>query len=87
LVNEAQLLLINRASVRAILPAVRAACTTPIDEQTLLDRFRANLVVDGCEPFDEDTWTRLRIGRVELRVGVRDRCTHASAGGKAVRSL
>jgi uncharacterized protein YcbX len=29
-------------------------------------RFRPNLVVDGCEPFAEDGWRRLRIGTVEL---------------------
>ena len=31
-------------------------------------RFRPNLVVDGCEPFAEDGWRRLRIGTVELAV-------------------
>ncbi|ADO70638.1 MOSC domain protein [Stigmatella aurantiaca DW4/3-1] len=30
--------------------------------------FRPNLVVEGCEPFAEDTWKRLRIGDVELEV-------------------
>ncbi|HEX8821278.1 MAG TPA: MOSC domain-containing protein [Archangium sp.] len=31
-------------------------------------RFRPNLVVDGCAPFAEDGWKRLRIGAVELAV-------------------
>jgi uncharacterized protein len=29
-------------------------------------RFRPNLVVEGCDPFAEDGWKRLRIGTVEL---------------------
>ena len=31
-----------------------------------MDRFRPNLVVSGCQPFEEDTWQRIRIGEVEL---------------------
>lgn len=33
-----------------------------------MDRFRPNLVVAGCEPFAEDGWRRVRIGRITLRV-------------------
>lgn len=33
-----------------------------------MNRFRPNLVVRGGGPFAEDTWTRLRIGEVELAV-------------------
>jgi uncharacterized protein len=31
-----------------------------------MNRFRPNLVVQGCEPFAEDGWKRIRIGEVEL---------------------
>lgn len=31
-------------------------------------RFRPNLVVDGCAPYAEDGWRRIRIGDVSLRV-------------------
>jgi len=33
-----------------------------------MERFRPNLVVDGCGPFDEDRWKKIRIGEVEFRV-------------------
>jgi uncharacterized protein YcbX len=33
----------------------------------LLDRFRPNLLVSGCEAFAEDTWSRFRIGAVTFR--------------------
>ena len=33
-----------------------------------LDRFRPNLVVEGCEPHAEDRWHRLRIGELEFDV-------------------
>jgi len=41
-----------------------------------MDRFRPNIVVAGCGPYDEDTWTRIRIGNVELHAaGPCERCT------------
>ena len=33
-----------------------------------MDRFRANFVIDGDVPFEEDNWQRIRIGEVELKV-------------------
>lgn len=41
-----------------------------------MDRFRPNLVVDGCTPFAEDGWRRLRAGRVVFRIAAPcARCT------------
>ena len=34
-----------------------------------VERFRANLVVDGDEPFAEDRWTRVVVGDVPFRIG------------------
>lgn len=31
-----------------------------------MSRFRANIVVSGCEPHEEDNWQRIRIGTVEF---------------------
>jgi hypothetical protein len=33
-----------------------------------MNRFRPNIVVTGCEAFDEDTWRRIRIGDNTFRV-------------------
>ncbi|TKK77362.1 MOSC domain-containing protein [Herbidospora galbida] len=38
-------------------------------------RFRPSVVVEGFEPFEEDTWTSVRIGDVDFRVSeLCDRC-------------
>jgi hypothetical protein len=33
-----------------------------------MKRFRPNLVVGGCEPFEEDTWKLIRIGGIDFHV-------------------
>ena len=33
-----------------------------------IERFRPNLVVDDCEPWEEDTWRSLSIGEARIRV-------------------
>lgn len=37
-------------------------------ESIPMNRFRPNVVVKGCKPFDEDTWSRVHIGEVEMAV-------------------
>lgn len=32
------------------------------------DRFRANIVVEGCEPYAEDNWSEIEIGELELGI-------------------
>lgn len=41
----------------------------PAPDPLPIDRFRANLVVDGDEPFAEDGWSRVVVGDVAFRVG------------------
>ena len=45
-------------------------------EEFDMDRFRPNLVVSGTAPWEEDTWSAVRIGEAELRCAVPwPRCT------------
>ncbi|MED6143335.1 hypothetical protein PIB30_005252 [Stylosanthes scabra] len=32
-------------------------------EPIRINRFRANIIVEGCEPFGEDLWTKIKIGK------------------------
>lgn len=54
------LLLISQAS----LDDLNGRLTEPMP----MLRFRPNLVVEGCEPYAEDGWRRIRIGELTLRV-------------------
>lgn len=53
-------LLISQASLDAL--------NGRLEEPVPMVRFRPNLVVDGCGPHAEDSWRRLRIGDLRLRV-------------------
>ena len=65
------LLLISQAS----LDDLNSRLESPVP----MNRFRPNLVVDGCEPFAEDSWKRIRIGKVEFDVAKPcDRCVMPS---------
>ena len=49
---------------------------TRLVEPVPMNRFRPNLVLEGCDPYEEDTWASLRIGTVGFRVAKPcSRCT------------
>lgn len=54
------LLLISQGSLDDLNDRLRARGKSPVP----MNRFRPNLVVDGCEPYAEDTWRTIRIGGV-----------------------
>jgi hypothetical protein len=54
------LLLLSRASLEEL--------NRHLPRAVRMENFRPNFVVEGCEPFAEDRWRRLRVGSVELEV-------------------
>ena len=41
---------------------------TRLEDPVPMNRFRPNFVVEGSEPFEEDTWKRIRIGSTEFHL-------------------
>jgi uncharacterized protein len=82
------------ADVPDIDPADMSGTALPTTPLSIL-RFRPNIVIDGGEPFDEETWPALTIGDVTFRTTmVCDRCVMTTidpntlAGGKEpIRTL
>lgn len=71
--NQAQYLLISKQSINNFNEALLSV--DPMFE-TDEDAFRANLIVDGCDAFEEDAWQQLRIGEVCFEVsGPCSRCS------------
>uniref|UniRef100_A0A3P9K1V6 Molybdenum cofactor sulfurase n=1 Tax=Oryzias latipes TaxID=8090 RepID=A0A3P9K1V6_ORYLA len=73
LVNEAQYLMINLASVKLIQSLMSSRQGGGEDQELLVSqnvirRFRANLVITGGEAFEEDNWSHLIIGSTRFVV-------------------
>uniref|UniRef100_A0A672R2J9 Molybdenum cofactor sulfurase n=1 Tax=Sinocyclocheilus grahami TaxID=75366 RepID=A0A672R2J9_SINGR len=73
LVNEAQFLLINRASMSFLQEHIANRHNsenegTWHDMEQLIQRFRANLVISGQEAFAEDDWSHLTVGDTQFQV-------------------
>jgi len=61
-------LLISSASLRDL--------NVRLDQPIPMNRFRPNLVVSGCEPYEEDRWKRISFGTTTFRVSKPcSRCT------------
>lgn len=84
---------LSQASLDGLNARIEAAGGTPVP----MDRFRANIVLDGCAaPHDEDLMRRLEIGTARLAHSVRamrcsvplvDQVTGRRAGPEPVRTL
>ncbi|WP_142216669.1 MOSC domain-containing protein [Streptomyces sp. SLBN-118] len=86
-------LVASQASLDGLNARIMARGAAPVP----MDRFRANIVLDGCaEPHAEDEMRRLEIGTVRLAYAVRamrcsvplvDQCTGLRAGPEPIRTL
>lgn len=66
--NQAQFLLVNRATVRWLHDKIEDTTFTD-DLDRLTDRFRGNIIIDMEEELAEREWRRVVIGKHEFKVG------------------
>ncbi|XP_014112281.1 PREDICTED: molybdenum cofactor sulfurase [Pseudopodoces humilis] len=75
LVNEAQYLLINVASILQLKEHISARLKEPLETEELIRRFRANIVISAPESFEEEEWAEISIGALQFQVvGPCSRC-------------
>ncbi|NXN93282.1 MOCOS sulfurase, partial [Rhinopomastus cyanomelas] len=75
LVNEAQYLLINVASIRQLKEHISTRLEEPLEMEELIRRFRANIVISAPESFEEEEWAEISIGALRFQVvGPCSRC-------------
>ncbi|NXI47277.1 MOCOS sulfurase, partial [Galbula dea] len=75
LVNEAQYLLINVASILQLKEHISARLEKPLELEELIQRFRANIVISAPESFEEEEWAEISIGVLQFQVvGPCSRC-------------
>ncbi|XP_042695762.1 molybdenum cofactor sulfurase [Centrocercus urophasianus] len=68
LVNEAQYLLINAASILQLKEHVAPRLKEPLEIEELIRRFRANIVISAPESFEEEEWAEISIGSLRFQV-------------------
>lgn len=54
------LLVLSRASIDAL--------NNHLTEKVSIDRFRANIIIDGCEPHAEDEWSQISVSDIEIQL-------------------
>ncbi|XP_069075622.1 molybdenum cofactor sulfurase isoform X2 [Pleurodeles waltl] len=72
LVNEAQYLLINTASILHLREKISSRNRAGLEErfplEDLIPRFRANLVIGGRRAFEEEEWSAVSVGALQFQV-------------------
>ncbi|XP_043250230.1 molybdenum cofactor sulfurase 1 [Colletes gigas] len=63
--SQAQYLLINKASVLWLSDKVS---DTEVQKDTIIHRFRGNIILSGCEAFEESQWKHVKIGNNNFMV-------------------
>lgn len=60
--DAAQCLIVSKESFEKTKASLPDRCKNSLD----IECFRANIIVRGCTPFEEDTWSRFRIGTIDF---------------------
>nr|XP_003703471.2 PREDICTED: molybdenum cofactor sulfurase 1 isoform X1 [Megachile rotundata] len=63
--SQAQYLLINKASV---LWLANRVSDKEVQKETIIHRFRGNIILSGCEAFEETQWKHMQIGKNSFTV-------------------
>ncbi|EMP36600.1 Molybdenum cofactor sulfurase, partial [Chelonia mydas] len=67
LVNEAQYLLINTASILQLKEKITERLEEPLQTEELIQRFRANIVISATVSFEEEEWVEISIGALRFQ--------------------
>lgn len=59
--SQAQFLMVNANSIQWLVDRLPEG--SDCRKETILERFRGNIIVSGAGAFEEENWTRIRIGR------------------------
>jgi len=73
---ESQVGFADRFSFLLISEASLQDLNSRLEHSVPMNRFRPNLVISGCGPYEEDTWKRIRIGNIFFKIAKPcSRCT------------
>ena len=81
LANEGQFLVLNRSSAKELYEQSQENLEPDQNLDWMLEQFRGNIVVDGCNPYEENDWKKLEIVGQNLILDVNGLCTRCNVIG------
>ena len=81
LANEGQFLVLNRSSAKELFEQSQENLEPDQSLDWMLEQFRGNIVVDGCNPYEENDWKKLEIVGQNLILDVNGLCTRCNVIG------
>ena len=81
LANEGQFLVLNRSSAKELFEQSQENLEPDQNIDWMLEQFRGNIVVDGCNPYEENDWKKLEIVGQNLILDVNGLCTRCNVIG------
>ena len=81
LANEGQFLVLNRSSAKELFEQSQENLEPDQNLDWMLEQFRGNIVVDGCNPYEENDWKKLEIVGQNLILDVNGLCTRCNVIG------
>ena len=81
LANEAQFLVLNRSSGQKLFEKSQNNLESDQNVDWMLQQFRGNIVIDGCNPYEENDWKMMKIVGQNLTLDVKGLCTRCNVIG------
>ena len=81
LANEAQFLVLNRSSGKKLFEKSQNNLESDQNVDWMLQQFRGNIVIDGCNPYEENDWKLIKIVGQNLTLDVNGLCTRCNIIG------
>ena len=81
LANEGQFLVLNRSSAKELFELSQENLEPDQNLDWMLEQFCGNIVVDGCNPYEENDWKKLEIVGQNLILDVNGLCTRCNVIG------
>ena len=81
LANEAQFLVLNRSSAQKLFEKSQNNLEPEQNVDWMLQQFRGNIVIDGCNPYEENDWKLIEIVSQNLTLDVIGLCTRCNVIG------
>ena len=87
LANEAQFLVLTRSSAAELFEQTQENLESNQCVDWMIEQFRGNIIIDGSNAFEENTWKKLKFVGQNLFLDVNGLCTRCNIIGKVLYTM